>query len=470
MKKLWFIILLCCCACTPISKQQETFLPVMKQNIIYRNQLDITSTYYRSSDMPSYFMIRYDQLATFPNKAKQEQINNLITSLVESFSFAGIPKYSGVIPLVTDHPVNQIVVNASIESAYNDLLILSLDKQVQLKDGYYIEDYANHCINLKTGKELTLNELLQSNFATNDLNRLLQSALDYVDPFEMGEKSHLYNAPFHKAFEGLEPGFSLLINPDSLHVILNDSCNSCYFPLTYSHIRPHIISIYDYTPVVFDRYFQLDRSKYATEGSYEFLFHRQTRDFNDQESFEESLVTGGDLLIRGYYPKDANSFWLDQKIKMKQVLFDDIQKKFLPDIDRYSMYIHMNLNETSCINTLYADYYIYNAVESYTKRFIFQYRSDTNETLQLKDLFKRDFDYKTFIRKRWELEKNIQSSNWNIDAIMESEAYFMIYPWAIEVYAYYDDNSKEIEAKTSFTIDDFGIENLADFIRNPNTQ
>ena len=473
MKKLWFIILLCCCACTPIIKQQDVFPPVMRQNIIFRNQLDITSAYYRSLDLPPYFMIRYDQLATFPNKARQSQINSLIIRLVESFSFSSVPKYSGVVPLIADHPIENIIVNATIRNTYNDVMELSLNKEVQLKDDYRIMDTANHYIHLGTGKELTINEIMHSPSGLDDLNILLLSSLEYVDPFEVEQFGHLYDAPFHKAFGGLKPGFSLSLNPDSLRIILNDSCDACYFPLFRGRVAPHNIPIHNYAPVIFDHNFHSDSAKYTTAGSFEFMFRNQGQNLHAYKHIDEPLAKNSTIIVNGSYPQYTDAFWDSQIAKLKETLFKDMQGISTMNLamENASYIVHMNLIETDCITTLLADYYVYNETSGTSKRFAYHYRSDTMQSLQLEDLFHPDFDYNTFIRSKWEQLRSTRFSDQVIDTIMKNETYYMIYAGAVDVIAYYLDSSgKQQEARISFTIDEFGVENLADFIRNPHTQ
>lgn len=465
MNKLLCLFLVCCSACTPIIKQQESYSAIQNQTIIFRNQLDITSTYYRSNNLPPNLMIRYDQLASFPNQKKQTQINTLIQQLVESFAFSGIPKYSGVLPFIAQHPIEQYIVNATIGNTFNDIMELSLHKEIQLNDGFRIQDYQNHYIHLATGSELTIHEIMNSERGVEELNTHLHSSIEYIDPAEVEETLHLYNAPFHKPFEGLQPGFSLILTPNFLHVILNDSCEACYFPVHQMRISPYIITLKEYTPTVYDQHFKEDRLNYATEGSYEFK-QFSNLDFSE-ENIDEPLNDESNLTVHGYFPQYLDSYWMNQKQKMKQDLWQDIQDLQLSESQKADdITIFMSLHKSKIFTTLTADLFIYGERGPIVRNKIYQYRTDTNAPLALQDLFQEDFDYNSFIRDQWQQEKMKHSVNWDIDRIMEGELYFMIYPANIVVYSdYLNQHSQQKDLRIEFTIDDFGIQNLADFLR-----
>ncbi len=391
------------------------------------------------------------------------QVNAWIDRKIEIWVDKGLPKYPGILNIPISKISSPINLRVFVYSAINNIANFTFTRSIAIGDQFY-EEKEEVYVNLKTGQEITLNDVLNAPDGLSLVNQHVITAFDTFEETEdPNEFTSLITMPFISAFRGLEAPLSFELDyPNHGLTIWLDpvSCPNCNYQLGY---QPKPLYLPKIISTMYDRFFDSQKDAYVTDGTFQFnqpwrIPYTKHSHLYEHSTFDKKRH----ITLQREIPEDVPAFLL----KEAQLLLEQLRTQIIQFEEAHQVSLNVSYQPIvleiipgNLANTIHLSYNLGDR-PFFNGELWRNYHPQTGELLRLSDFFQQDFALQDLIDHRISLLVATAVKDETI--AMVDDRNFSIVGDAIHVYVNKAPESTSMRTFSRFNlpIDYIGIEHF----------
>lgn len=376
--------------------------PELLQPFYFEHTLTTTDETFSAKGILGNYQIQLSRITNIRDPQITDAVNRWMDQKVETWLEKGLAKYPGILNDQSFQIQEPVDISFHVYSAINNIAQFQINRSFYTPSMKYYSDMEKVYLNLKTGQEITINDVMNSNDGLHALNQYVLQSIDSFTTIdeadEIGEFGTLYKVPFLSAFRGFEKQVYFELNyPNTGLTIWLDpaNCDSCNYQNRYNPVSMHLPMI---RSSLYDRHFMTDKEEYITDGTIKLNQPFSMLSFLPQSVFDKKRR----LTIETDIPADTPAYLREEADVLLTQLREQIkQYELLYPIswdDTYSV-IRLSILPGNWSDSIHLLYHIGDNPKL-SGDIWRNYHPQTKKIIHLSDLFQKEYDLQSKIDQK----------------------------------------------------------------------